>query len=227
MQTILVIEDDAHIMLGLRNNLRYEGYEVLTAPDGERGVELAMRKKPDLIVLDVMLPKMSGFEVCKALRVRQIEMPIIMLTARDQEIDKIMGLDMGADDYVTKPFSIRELLARVKAALRRQRKQEEGTGPLCFDDVVIDAEARQVTKSGEQVSLTAREFDLLKLFVTSPNRVLSRELILNRVWGYDYFGTTRTVDNFITRLRQKLEDDPNHPQRIVTLRGVGYKFVHE
>ena len=224
-ETILVIEDDASISKGLQKNLSFEGYSVFVAPDGERGLELAVDKAPDLIVLDVMMPKMNGFEVLRELRRREIDVPVIMLTAKGEEMDKVRGLDLGADDYVTKPFGLQELLARIQAVLRRKRKFDKGIETVSFGKVTLDFTARTATVSGEPVQMTSREFDLLHFFLSREGEALERQEILNRVWGFDYFGTDRTVDNFINRLRQKLESDPDNPEHFLTVRGVGYRFV--
>jgi DNA-binding response OmpR family regulator len=225
METILVIEDDQSIALGIEKNLRFEGFRVLTARDGEEGLELAINKAPDAVILDVMLPRMSGFEVLKTLRKHEITIPVLMLTARDQEIDKIMGLDLGADDYITKPFSIGELLARVRACLRR-RKIVQGTDmeTFTFDDVEVDFPGQSVRRRGKEVEISLKEFELLRYMIQNRGKALSRDQILNKVWGYDYYGTNRTIDNFITKLRQKLEKNPNKPLRFITIRGLGYKF---
>ena len=223
-ETILVIEDDASISRGLKKNLAFEGYSVFVAPDGERGLELAVDKAPDLIVLDVMMPKMNGFEVLRELRRREIDVPVIMLTAKGEEIDKVRGLDLGADDYVTKPFGLQELLARIQAVLRRKRKFDKELETVSFGNVTLDFTARTATVAGEQVQMTSREFDLLHFFLSREGQALERQEILNRVWGFDYFGTDRTVDNFINRLRQKLEPDPDKPSYFQTVRGVGYRF---
>ena len=226
MESVLIVEDDRSILMGLRSNLEYEGYEVITATDGERGLALAIEKQPNLIVLDVMLPKLSGFEVCKMLRKRDFNNPIIMLTAKDQEADKVAGLDLGADDYVTKPFSVRELVARVNAALRRGRRETEDETPsYSFDDVVIDFQGRTVSRHGRYQEMSAREFDLLAYLIKNRNRVVDRQEILNDVWGRTYYGTHRTIDNFVNRIRRKIGDDAAVPQRLLTVRGVGYKFV--
>jgi DNA-binding response OmpR family regulator len=224
---ILIIEDDPSILLGLERNLKFEGYEVMSAEDGERGLQLAVDKSPDLIVLDIMLPRLNGYELCRHLRRIKISVPIIMLTARGQEIDKVMGLELGADDYVTKPFSIAELLARIKAVLRRAKRPEEEMISFTFDNVEIDFERHTVMKDGELLNLSAREFDLLKFLISSNGKALSRSKILNEVWGYDYYGTQRTVDNLISNLRQKLETDPDNPEYILTVWGVGYRFLTE
>jgi len=225
MESILIVEDDRSILLGLRSNLEYEGYEVITAIDGQRALELALQKDPDLVILDVMLPKMSGFEVCKTLRRRQFDKPIIMLTAKDQEADKVAGLDLGADDYVTKPFSVRELIARVNASLRRRRHAEEEPASFTFGDVTVDIEGRTVTCDGRPREMSAREFDLLVYLIRNRNRVVDRQELLNSVWGRTYFGTHRTIDNFINRIRRKIGDTAGEPKRLITVRGVGYKFV--
>jgi DNA-binding response OmpR family regulator len=227
METVLLIEDDPAISLGLRKNLKFEGYEVLTAADGEKGLALAIDRRPDLIVLDIMLPNLSGFEIVKTLKRNEVEIPIIIISAKDQEIDKIMGLDLGADDYMTKPFSVRELVARINAVLRRKKRYEREIDQFEFEAVQIDFVGRTVTRDGKPVDLSPREFDLLAFFVKHPNQVLERRQILNKVWGYDYYGTARTIDNFVTKLRQKLEVDPESPLHLLTVRGIGYKFVPE
>jgi two-component system alkaline phosphatase synthesis response regulator PhoP len=224
-ETILVIEDDASISKGLMKNLSFEGYSVFVAPDGERGLELSVDKAPDLIVLDVMMPKMNGFEVLRELRRREIDVPVIMLTAKGEEIDKVRGLDLGADDYVTKPFGLQELLARIQAVLRRKRKFDKELETVSFGKVSLDFKSRTATVSGKPVPMTSREFDLLHFFLSREGEALERQEILNRVWGFDYFGTDRTVDNFINRLRQKLEPDPDKPMYFQTVRGVGYRFT--
>ena len=225
MTRILIVEDDPSILLGLERNLKFEGYEVMSAKDGERGLQLAVDKSPDLIILDIMLPKLNGYELCRHLRKIKISVPIIMLTARGQEIDKVMGLELGADDYVTKPFSIVELLARIKAVLRRTKRFQEEMTSFTFDNVEIDFERHTVMKDGELLDLSAREFDLLKFLISNNGKALSRSEILNEVWGYDYYGTQRTVDNLISNLRQKLETDPDNPEHILTVWGVGYRFL--
>ena len=224
METIIIIEDDPSILLGLKKNLQFEGYQVFSASDGEEGMELVFRKIPDIAIIDVMLPKVSGFEICKAIRKNNLATSIIMLTAKDKEIDKIMGLDLGADDYITKPFSIRELIARINAVLRRRRRFSPSIDTFSFGQIEVDFSGRTVKKDGKLVEMSPKEFSMLKFLVENKGKVLSREEILNNVWSYDYFGTSRTVDNFINKLRQKLEIDLNSPEYIVTVRGVGYKF---
>jgi two-component system alkaline phosphatase synthesis response regulator PhoP len=227
METVLIIEDDPAITIGLKKNLKYEGYEVMTVSDGQRGLEMAVDKRPDLIVLDVMLPNMSGFEICKTLKKNEVDIPIIIISAKDQEIDKIMGLDLGADDYMTKPFSVRELVARINAVLRRKKRYERDIDAFQFGDVAVDFIARTVNRSQKLLDLSPREFDLLTYFIKHPNQVLERRQILNKVWGYDYYGTARTIDNFVTKLRQKVEPDAERPTYLMTVRGIGYKFVPE
>ncbi len=222
-QTILVVEDDPSIALGLRINLEKEGYVVVTADDGERGLALARDESPDLIVLDVMLPKLNGFEVLDTLRREGRTMPIIVLSARSAEMDKVTGLELGAEDYVAKPFSLAELLARVRAALRRGATHR-GVPTLSFGDFTIDPSARQVRRAGEVVEMTATEFDILLCLVRARGRVLSRETIVREVWGPNHHGTPRTVDNFMQQLRAKIEADPHAPRYLHTVRGVGYRF---
>ncbi len=222
-RTILVVEDDPSIVFGLQRNLEFEGYEVLVATEGERGLELALDPKVDLIVLDIMLPKLNGYEICQAIRKHGVKTHVIFLSAKSQEVDKVRGLDLGGDDYMTKPFGIRELVARVNSIFRRLRERERQvleSGPLR-----VDATGQAVFRKGKQVPLTSKEFKLLKFLLEHRGRVLTREEILNHVWGFDYDGTTRTIDNFINRIRQKIGDDLQKPSYILTIRGVGYKFV--
>jgi DNA-binding response OmpR family regulator len=225
---VLVVEDDPSIALGLRINLESEGYQVLVAEDGERGLDLARRHGPDLIVLDVMLPRVNGLEVLQALRAEGRRMPIIILSARTGEMDKVAGLELGAEDYVGKPFSLAELLARVRAHLRRLEPAPppvaEIPKSLVFADVVIDTAARSVRRSGTLVEMTATEYDVLLCLVSSRGRVLTREAIFERVWGPNHHGTPRTIDNFVQQLRAKLESDPRIPRFFQTVRGVGYRF---
>lgn len=219
--TILVIEDDASIRQGLVLNLSLEGYAVLTAADGATGLELARERRPDLVVLDLTLPRLDGLAVLRALRRTDHETPVVILSARGQEASKVEGLSQGADDYITKPFGLKELLARLAAALRRAGRGDE---PRRFGDVEVDLKTRRVSRGGLPVELTAREFDLLRHFLLHPDLALTRERLMQAVWGIDYFGTARTVDNFIVRLREKLEQDPAHPIHLETVRGVGYRF---
>jgi len=228
-RTVLVVEDDASIALGLRINLEGEGYRVLLAEDGERGLELARDEAPDLIVLDVMLPRMNGLEVLQALRREGRMMPIIILSARTGEMDKVTGLELGAEDYVAKPFSLAELLARVRAALRRPPviAREEPLTPAIvrFSDVEMDVSARTVLRNGEPVEITATEFDVAMCLIESRGRAMPRDEIFQHVWGPNHHGTPRTIDNFIQQLRAKLEPDPVKPKHFLTVRGVGYRFA--
>ena len=222
---VLVVEDDASIMLGLRINLEAEGYAVLAAEDGERGLDMARAERPDLIILDVMLPLRNGFQVLQALRREGHAMPIIVLSARTGEMDKVTGLELGAEDYVAKPFSLAELLARVKAALRRGPRPIEPVHTVyAFGDSRVDVTARRVHRAGTLVDLTATELDVLVCLIEARGAALSREAIFARVWGPNHHGTPRTIDNFIQQLRAKLEPDPARPRHVVTVRGVGYRF---
>ncbi len=230
--TVLVVEDDSSILETVAFNLERDGHEVLRAADGVTGLELARVEHPDLVVLDLMLPRMSGLDVCRVLRDEQA-VPILMLTARDSEADKVQGLELGADDYITKPFSMRELRARVASALRRDQlsrgaaatDRAVASDPLEGGDIRVDLDAHEVTVGGASVSLRPREFELLEYLMRHPGQALSREMILESVWGYGYAGETRTVDVHVRWLREKVEADAAHPERIQTVRGVGYKFV--
>ena len=222
---ILVVEDDPSIRLGLRKSLGFDGYTVLEAADGEQGLELAFSERPDLIVLDLMLPKINGFEVCRTIRRHDKTTPILILSAKEQEIDKLTGFDQGADDYITKPFSVRELVARIKAALRRSQTEEVAPELHEFGRVKVDVPGQTLEVDGKSLEVSNREFRLLCYLIENEGRVLSRDQILNKVWGFDYEGTARTIDNFINKLRAKIELEPTEPEHIVTVRGVGYKFV--
>lgn len=222
---VLIIEDEPEMMLGLRDNFEFEGYLVISAQDGEEGLNLALTEHPDIILLDVMLPQISGLDVCRHLRQKRFDAPIIMLTARGQEIDKVVGLEVGADDYVTKPFGLKELLARVRAHLRRTVKQDSVMEIYSFGDVEINFRQHLAKKSGTPIELTPREFELLKCFINHLSEVVSREQLLNEVWGLNNYPFTRTVDNHIAKLRQKIEDRPDEPQYIITVHRVGYKFI--
>jgi DNA-binding response OmpR family regulator len=222
---VLVIEDDASIMLGLRINLEGEGYTVSSAEDGEKGLAKARAEAPDLVILDVMLPKLNGFQVLQSMRQEGLSMPIIVLSARTAEMDKVTGLELGAEDYVAKPFSLKELLARVRAALRRTGRPAWRHRPiLTFGDVQVDPTARTTSRAGTPIDLTVREFDVLMCLIEARGEALSRDTIFARVWGPNHHGTPRTIDNFIQQLRAKLEDDPQRPQHVITVRGVGYRF---
>jgi len=226
--SILIVEDDQNLLSALKYNLQKEGYGVATAADGAEAIETARRERPELIVLDVMLPKLSGFDVCRILR-KEMTVPILMLTAKNEEVDKIVGLEIGADDYMTKPFSMRELLARIRAMLRRAemvKPQPAGEqASLKIGELEIDVARHQVFCKSSPLDLTPKEFDLLVFLARNKGFVFSREQLLEKVWGYDYAGDTRTVDVHIRWLRQKIEDDPAKPKRLVTIRGTGYKLV--
>ena len=223
---ILIIEDDPGISLGLKDEFESEGYVVLAADDGEKGLEAAKAQKPDLIILDIMLPVLDGYEVCKRLRMEGNRTPIIMLTVKDKEIDKILGLELGADDYVTKPFSIRELLARAKAVFRRVEIRFEDLGTYSFGQIELDFKKYEATKKGENLELTPVEFHLMKLMIQRKGEVLTRNDFLDGVCGEDNLAVSdRTVDSHIANIRKKVEDDPAHPKHIISVRGVGYKFV--
>jgi len=222
---ILVVEDDPGILLGLVRNLEFEGHRVLSSRDGEEGLRLALDERPELMLLDIMLPGIDGREICRLVRKEGIETPIIFLSARGEEGDKVEGLRLGADDYMTKPFGVKELVARVEAALRRARVREGTERPYEFGPFRVDFGARKLYREESEIELTEREFLLLRFLIRNPERALSRDAILRDVWGYGYEGTARTIDNFITRLRRKIEDDPQDPHRILTVRGYGYRFV--
>lgn len=232
MKKILIVEDDANIVLGLENALHDEHYETLAARTGPEGLRLAKEHHPDLLILDLMLPGMSGLEICKRLRDEKIMTPVIMLTAKTEEEDKVLGLELGADDYVTKPFSLRELLARVRAHLRREEATPTTPGEpkiekYEFAEVEIDFKRREVRKNGNLQDLTNREFRLLEYFVHHPGELLTRDRLLDEIWGYQAYPTTRTVDNHILRLRKHIEPDPENPRHIKTIRGAGYLFEAE
>lgn len=221
-ESVLIIEDEVALRRGLADNFEFAGYNVRTAGDGEAGLQAALADKADLIVLDIMLPKVNGFEICRRVRAEGIDIPIIMLTAKGAESDIVLGLNLGADDYVTKPFSINELLARANAFLRRRRDRAEQLHR--FGDCELDLSARTFSRDGRQVELTPKEFALLALLVSRPHRALTRDEILRQVWGRDVFVTRRSVDRCVTTLRQKVEPDPHHPTFIHTIRQVGYRF---
>jgi DNA-binding response OmpR family regulator len=225
MKTVLIIEDEPAILNALKDNLEFEGYQVLTASEGDAGLKLAREKRPDLVILDLMLPKISGYEICRELRRNKGAIPILMLTARSEEADRVLGLDLGADDYVIKPFSVRELLARVRALLRRSGNEPELPERLDCAGVQIDFLRYQASKNGAPVELTRKEFAVVRLLASRANVVVSRDELMDKVWGYDAGQTTRTVDNHIAGLRAKLEDEPSRPRLLVTMHGVGYKLV--
>jgi DNA-binding response OmpR family regulator len=225
LSRILVIEDDPAILRGLGEALKRESYEVVTAADGETGYRLVREKSPDLVILDLMLPKLSGYEICRKMRSDGMNTPIMMLTARGDEGDRVLGLDLGADDYVSKPFSLRELMARVRALLRRARPAPALLNELRVNDATIDFRSYEAHKGGEPLEMTRREFQVLRVLASHPGDVISRSELLDQVWGLDAYPTTRTVDNHIASLRAKLESDPAEPTHILTVRGVGYKWV--
>jgi DNA-binding response OmpR family regulator len=222
---ILVVEDDPSILRGLQLNLSMEGYMVRSAMDGETGLILAQSERPDLLLIDVMLPRMGGLDLIRAFRAHDAETPILILSAKGQEADKVAGLDLGADDYIVKPFSLKELLARISAALRRQRPRPAVEKVQRFGAAEVDLAGRRLTVGGKPVALTAREFDLLAFFVAHPGRLYSREQLMQAVWGARYTGTARTVDNFVARLRSHIGDDADHPRHLETVRGFGYRFT--
>jgi DNA-binding response OmpR family regulator len=225
MTTVLAIEDDPAILRGLSDNLQFEGYNVLTASDGETGYQVQRERKPDLIVLDVMLPRMSGYELCRKMRAEGIQTPILMLTARSEEPDRILGLDLGADDYMTKPFSVRELMARIRALLRRSQRSADLPDELRFSGVEVDFRSYEARRSGESIEMTRKEFAILRFLAARTSEVVTRDELLNEVWGYESYPSSRTVDNHVAGLRAKLERDPSRPEHIKTVHGVGYKFV--
>jgi DNA-binding response OmpR family regulator len=222
MQTVLIIEDDPTMLIGLKDNFEFKGYKVVTAADGEKGLKAALNAKPDLIVLDIMLPKINGYEICRLIREEKLATPIIMLTAKGEESDIVLGLNLGADDYVTKPFSIKELLARAAAFLRRTKSEVQDAYE--FGGFRLDISARRLTHKGKEIELSPKEFNLLEFFVKKPGRALTRDEILNAVWGYDCVVTSRSIDRFVTTLRNKIEPDPARPVFIHTIRQIGYRF---
>jgi two-component system alkaline phosphatase synthesis response regulator PhoP len=224
MPRVLIVDDEPAMVRGLEDNLRFEGYQTIAARDGRHGLALALSEAPDLILLDVMMPGMSGWDVCRELRARGVDVPVIMLTARGDEADRVQGLELGADDYVAKPFALRELMARVRAVLRRPGPRQKFE-QFAFGDVRIHLRGRQVFVRGEEVRLTRKEFDLLRYLVEHAGEVVTRDRLLDEVWGYEQFPTTRTVDTHILRLRQKFEPDPDQPRHFLTVHGQGYRFT--
>ncbi len=221
-ETVLIIEDDSTMLRGLKDNFEFEGFRTVAVDDGEQGLQAAMDIAPDLIILDIMLPKINGYEICRLVRRQGLDMPIIMLTAKGQESDIVLGLNLGADDYVTKPFSIKELLARSRALLRRKQQGERRVH--CFGDCKLDLSSRKVFRDGAEVILTPKEFSLLEFMVSRADRALTRDQILNSVWGHGVFVTTRSVDRCVNTLRKKIEPDPGNPRFIKTVRELGYRF---
>jgi DNA-binding response OmpR family regulator len=224
VKKILVVDDEPTLVATLKYNLEREGYEVITAADGESGLSAARDTQPDVIVLDLMLPGLDGLEVCRILR-REMTVPILMLTAKTEEVDKVVGLELGADDYVTKPFGMRELLARVRALVRRAEMPTAARSEILTEgDLRVDLRSRQASRGGQPLPLKPREFDLLAFFLRNHGRAFTREQLLNEIWGFDFAGDTRTVDVHIRWLREKIEDEPAKPTRLITVRGVGYRF---
>lgn len=225
MKTILIVEDDNAILKGLKENLELEHFNVLAENDGEEGYKSAVKNKPDLIVLDIMLPSKNGFDICKDIRKENINTPIIMLTGKSTESDKVLGLELGADDYMTKPFSVRELIARIKAILRRINNIEKEFENFTFGDIYLDFK-KLIAKKGKKIlEMSLKEFEILKFFIKNEDNVISRNQLLDEVWGYDVFPTTRTVDNYILMIRKKIENNPSIPKHILTIHSAGYKFV--
>lgn len=223
---ILIIEDEKELINGLKLNLVSEGYDVIWALDGEEGLSKAMKEAPDLILLDIMLPRKDGLEVCRELRQQNVTIPVIMLTAKSEEVDKVVGLEIGADDYITKPFSVKELLARVRAHLRRERREEkDGPSVYRFDDVEIDFIHFKVRRKEKEFGLTSLEVKILKYFVVHKGEVITREALLDKIWGYERYPSTRTIDNHILKLRKKLQDDPAKAKYIFSVYGEGYRFM--
>ncbi len=224
MKTILIIEDDISILRGLKDNLEYESYNVIAETSGEKGLQLALEKRIDLILLDIMLPGINGYEICRRLKKEKSELPIIMITARGSEIDKVSGLDIGADDYVTKPFSIPELMARIRALFRRTEDISNIQDEFNFGNIKLDFKKYQAFRNNEEIKLSSKEFLIMEYFIKHEGEAVHRHDLLNEVWGYDAIPTTRTVDNFVLDLRKKLEMNPSKPKHIVSVKGVGYRF---
>ena len=228
MKKILIIEDELNMVNGLKDNLEFEGYEVEFAMEGVSGLEKIMRNKYDLILLDIMLPQISGFDICKAVRKQGINTPIVLLTAKGEEIDKVLGLELGADDYITKPFSLRELLARIKAILRRvQNENEEGMEPefISIGNIKVNFKTYQAMAGAKEIRMSHKEFEILHFMYKNAGKTIHRDDLISSVWSIDYDITTRTVDNFILKLRHKIENDPNNPKIILTVHGIGYKMI--
>jgi DNA-binding response OmpR family regulator len=224
VKTILVIEDDISILRGLKDNLEYEGYAAIAETNGEKGLLLALKEKPDLILLDIMLPGMNGYEICRKLKKEKPELPIIMITARGSEIDKVSGLDIGADDYITKPFSIPELMARIRAVLRRTSQDKDTPEQYSFGKIILDFKRLKAYRENEEIKLSGKEFAIMEYFIQHEGEAVHRHDLLNEVWGYEVLPTTRTIDNFILDLRKKLEENPSKPKHIESVRDIGYRF---
>jgi DNA-binding response OmpR family regulator len=225
MKTILIVEDDSSIAKGLKENLELEHFKVLTEADGEKGFQSAIKNKPDLLILDVMLPSKNGFEICRDFRNENRNTPVIMLTGKSAESDKVLGLELGADDYITKPFSIRELIARINAILRRVNNIEKDFDTYTFADIKLDFKRLEIIKGKKSLEMSLKEFEIMKFFIKHEGEVVSRNQLLDEVWGYDVFPTTRTVDNYILMIRKKIENNPSVPKHIQTIHSAGYKFV--
>ena len=226
MKKILIIEDEEDLIKGLKLNLSDEGFDVDWAVNGVEGLRKALGETPDVIILDIMLPEMDGLEVCRKLRQKNIDIPVIMLTAKGGEIDKVVGLEIGADDYMTKPFSIRELLARIKARLRNTEKEGKAVPNIySFGDIEIDFARYIIIRKGKELDLTSLEMDILKYFIIHRGEVVARNDLLDKIWGYESYPTTRTIDNHILKLRKKIEEDPSHPRFILSVYGGGYRFI--
>ncbi|OGD37604.1 MAG: DNA-binding response regulator [Candidatus Aminicenantes bacterium RBG_19FT_COMBO_58_17] len=225
-EKILIIEDEADLVKGLKLNLADEGYEVDWASDGREGLRRALEEAPDLVILDIMLPGMNGLDICRELRQKKANIPVIMLTAKGEEVDKVVGLEIGADDYMTKPFSVRELLARIKAHLRREKREPRNVPKTyVFGEVEVDFVHFKVRRAGKESDLTALEVDILRYLIAHKGEVVSRDALLDKVWGYEKFPTTRTIDNHILKLRKKIEEDPSRPRHIFSIYGEGYRFM--
>jgi len=224
MKTILIIEDDISILRVLEDNLKFEGYQVISERDGKIGLDLALKNMPDMLLLDIMLPGMNGYEICRKLKTEKPDLPIIMITARGSEMDKVSGLDIGADDYLSKPFSIPELMARIRAVFRRTDQSADSTGEYSFGNVLIDFKKYRTFVNNEEIKLSGKEYAIMEYFIKHEGEVVHRHELLDEVWGYDVMPSTRTVDNFILDLRKKLESDPSKPKHIISIRGAGYRF---
>ena len=225
MTKILIIEDDPAILKGLEESLKTESFQVLTAENGEKGRKMIKTENLDIIILDIMLPDTTGFDLLKEIRKEECNIPVLMLTSKHEEVDKVLGLELGADDYVTKPFSVRELIARIRAILRRKEVLTKDFIEYSFDDVYINFKNCEITKSNKPIKVTAKELSVLKYFIQHEGEVVTRDKLLDDVWGYDIFPTTRTIDNIILSIRKKLETDPSQPQHIITAHSIGYKFI--
>lgn len=224
MNTILIIEDDISILRGLKDNLEYEGYSVITETNGEKGLNLSLKIKTDMILLDIMLPGMNGYEICRKIKKEKPELPVIMITARGSEMDKVSGLDIGADDYVTKPFSVPELMARIRAVFRRTSQTHAIPDQFTFGNVKLDFKKYQAFRDNREITLSGKEFAILEYFIKHEGEVVHRHDLLNEVWDYKAMPVTRTVDNFVLNLRKKLEENPSKPKHIVSIKGIGYRF---